>query len=151
AGGGGGVEGVADANASGTGARSECDGGACSAFGIRTMLPLAFGSFGSFTTVTYSSCSPGPNATLVVPSPAAIGNTCRSLPAGEIFRIFPPNHCATYRLPLPSSFMLSGPSHHDVFLFGTRRFRSAKFARWLSEPSSLIENLRMQFPTVSLT
>src|SRR5439155_6369539 len=96
-----------------------------SAFGIRTMLPLAFGSFGSFTTVTYSSCSPGPNATFVVPSPAAIGNTCRSLPPGEIFRIFPPNHCATYRLPLPSSFMLSGPSHHDVFLFGTRRFSSA--------------------------
>src|SRR5262245_38771035 len=115
------------------------------------MLPLACGSLGSLTTVTYNSRSPGPNATFVVPSPEVIGNTCRSLPSGEIFKIFPPNHCATYRLPLLSSFMLSGPSHHDVFLFGTRRFSSAKFVRLLSEPSSLIENLRMQLPTVSLT
>src|SRR5436853_7403118 len=55
------------------------------------MQPLACGSFGSFTTVTYNSFSPSLNATLVVPSPAAISNTCRSLPSGDIFKIFPPN------------------------------------------------------------
>ncbi|PYL77855.1 MAG: hypothetical protein DMF26_02570, partial [Verrucomicrobia bacterium] len=31
------------------------------------------------------------NATFVVPSPAAILNTCRSLPSGDIFKILPPN------------------------------------------------------------
>jgi hypothetical protein len=43
-----------------------------STFEIFTTLPLACGSFGSFTTVTYKSFSPSPNATFVVPSPAAI-------------------------------------------------------------------------------
>jgi hypothetical protein len=44
-------------------------------FGTFTMLPLACWSFGSFTTVTYSSFSSFPKATLVVPSPAAISKT----------------------------------------------------------------------------
>src|SRR2546430_8180971 len=64
-------------------------------FRIFTMLPFACESFGSFTTVTYNSFSPSLNATLVVPSPAAISNTCRSLPSGDIFKILPPNHWAT--------------------------------------------------------
>src|SRR5205814_4880327 len=63
--------------------------------GIFTMLPFAFGSFGSFTTVTNNSFSPSPKATFVVPSPAAISNTCTSLPSGDIFKILPPNHWAT--------------------------------------------------------
>src|SRR5438552_13312341 len=58
-------------------------------FGIFTILPFACGSFGSFTTVTYNSFSPSLEATLVVPSPAAILNTCRSLPSGDIFKILP--------------------------------------------------------------
>ena len=40
-------------------------------FSIFTILPFACGSLGSFTTVTYKSLSPSPNATLVVPAPAA--------------------------------------------------------------------------------
>src|SRR5256885_10799419 len=64
-------------------------------FGIFTILPLACESFGSFTTVTYNSFSPSLKATFVVPSPAAISNTCRSLPSGDIFKILPPNHWAT--------------------------------------------------------
>src|SRR5205823_15050663 len=64
-------------------------------FAIFTILPFACESFGSFTTVTYNSFSPSPNATFVVPSPAAISNTCRSLPSGDIFKILPPNHWAT--------------------------------------------------------
>src|SRR5438874_394526 len=64
-------------------------------FGIFTILPFACGSFGSFTTVTYNSFSPSPNATFVVPSPAAISNTWRSLPSGDSFKILPPNHWAT--------------------------------------------------------
>src|SRR6266542_825701 len=64
-------------------------------FAIFTILPFACESFGSFTTVTYNSFSPSANATFVVPSPAAISNTCRSLPSGEIFKILPPNHWAT--------------------------------------------------------
>src|SRR6266480_3941787 len=64
-------------------------------FAIFTILPFACESFGSFTTVTYKSFSPSPNATFVVPSPAAISNTCRSLPSGDIFKILPPNHWAT--------------------------------------------------------
>jgi hypothetical protein len=43
-------------------------------FGIFTIQPLACGSFGSFTTVTYNSFSPSLKATLLVPSPAAISN-----------------------------------------------------------------------------
>ncbi len=61
-------------------------------FAIFTILPFACESFGFFTTVTYNSFSPSPNATFVVPSPAAISNTCRSLPSGDIFKILPPNH-----------------------------------------------------------
>src|SRR4029450_12928253 len=61
-------------------------------FAIFTMLPLACGSFGSFTTVTYNSLSPSLKARFVVPSPAVISNTCRSLPSGDIFKILPPNH-----------------------------------------------------------
>src|SRR5437879_1316108 len=64
-------------------------------FAIFTIMPFACGSFGSFTTVTYNSFSPSLNATFVVPSPAAISNTCRSLPSGDIFKILPPNHWAT--------------------------------------------------------
>src|SRR6266851_4264140 len=64
-------------------------------FSIFTILPFACASLGSFTTVTYNSFSPSPNATFVVPSPAAISNMCRSLPSGEIFKILPPNHWAT--------------------------------------------------------
>src|SRR5438094_5834620 len=60
-------------------------------FAIFTMLPFACGSFGSFTTVTYNSFSPSLKATFVVPLPAAISNTCRTLPSGEIFKILPPN------------------------------------------------------------
>src|SRR5438045_378394 len=56
---------------------------------------LCLRSFGSFTTVTYNSFSPSPNAMFVVPSPAAILNTYRSLPSGDIFKILPPNHWAT--------------------------------------------------------
>src|SRR5262249_49010016 len=78
---------------------------------IFTILPFACGSSGSFTTVTYNSSSFFPKATLVVPSPAAISKTWRSLPSGDSFKILPPNHWATYMLPLPSIFMLSGPSH----------------------------------------
>src|SRR5256886_10574059 len=76
-------------------------------FAIFTILPLACGSFGSFTTVTYNSFSPSPKATSVVPSPEKISNTCRSLPSGDSFKILPPNHWATYMLPLLSTFMLS--------------------------------------------
>src|SRR5207244_12976575 len=76
-------------------------------FGIFTILPFACGSFGSFTTVTYNSFSPSAKATFVVPSPAAISNTCRSLPSGDIFRILLPNHWATERLLYLSCFMLS--------------------------------------------
>src|SRR4029434_9792591 len=47
-------------------------------FGIFTILPFACWSFGSLTTVTYNSLSSFPNATFVVPSPAAISNTARS-------------------------------------------------------------------------
>src|SRR6266481_3108140 len=64
-------------------------------FLIFTMLPLACESFGSFTTVMYNSSSSSPKATLVVPSPAAISKTWRSLPSGDIFKILPPNHWAT--------------------------------------------------------
>src|SRR5229473_1390631 len=64
-------------------------------FAIFTILPFACESFGSFTTVTYNSFSPSLNATLVVPSPEKISNTCRSLPSGDIFKILPPNHWAT--------------------------------------------------------
>src|SRR6266478_108150 len=64
-------------------------------FAIFTMLPFACASFGSFTTVTYNSFSPSLNATFVVPSPAAISKTCKSLPSGDIFKILPPNHWAT--------------------------------------------------------
>src|SRR6266404_1741054 len=64
-------------------------------FGIFTMLPFACGSFGSLTTVTYNSFSPSLKETLVVPSPAAISKTCRSLPSGDSFKILPPNHCVT--------------------------------------------------------
>jgi len=64
-------------------------------FAILTILPFACGSLGSFTTVTYNSFSPSLKATLVVPSPAAISNTCRSLPSGYIFKILRPNHWAT--------------------------------------------------------
>src|SRR5439155_24456933 len=64
-------------------------------FAIFTILPFACGSFGSFTTVTYNSFSPSLNATFVVPSPAAISHTCRSLPSGHIFKLLPPNHWAT--------------------------------------------------------
>src|SRR5882724_11068786 len=60
-------------------------------FAIFTILPFACGSFGSLTTVTYNSFSPSVKATLVVPSPAAISNVCRSLPSGDIFKILPPN------------------------------------------------------------
>src|SRR5436309_2158102 len=66
-----------------------------SIFLIFTMLPFACESFGSFTTVTYSSSSFLPKAMLVVPSPAAISKTWRSLPSGDIFKILPPNHWAT--------------------------------------------------------
>jgi hypothetical protein len=59
------------------------------------MLPVALGSFASFTMDTYSSFSPGPKATLVVPAPARMLKTWSSLPAGEILRTFAPNHCAT--------------------------------------------------------
>src|SRR5438876_7394025 len=62
---------------------------------IFTILPFACGSFGSFTTVTYNSFSPSLRATFVVPSPAAISNTWRSLPSGDIFKTLPPNHWAT--------------------------------------------------------
>ena len=58
-------------------------------FAIFTILPFACESFGSFTTVTYNAFSPSPNATFVVPSPAAISNTCRSLCSGDIFKILP--------------------------------------------------------------
>ena len=34
-------------------------------------------------------------ATLVTPSPAAILKVCKSLPAGDSFRILPPESCAT--------------------------------------------------------
>src|SRR5436189_5996385 len=64
-------------------------------FAIFTILPFACASFGSFTTVTYNSFSPPPKATFVVPSPAAISNTCRSLPSRDSFKILPPNHWAT--------------------------------------------------------
>jgi hypothetical protein len=115
------------------------------------MLPLACGSLGSFTTVTYKSFSPSPKATLVVPSPTAISKMWSSLPAGEIFRILPPENWATYMLPLLSIFMLSGPSHQDSTLFLVRMLSSAKFERWLNVPSPLIVNFRIQLPTVSLT
>ena len=93
------------------------------------MLPFAFGSFGSFTTDTYKSFSPGPNATLVVPSPAAISNSRRSLPSGDNLNTLPPDHCATYKFPKWSTFMLSGPIHHDLTLSGARRLSLAKFER----------------------
>src|SRR4030081_2925883 len=54
-----------------------------SKLGIFTMQPFAFWSFGSFTTVTNNSFPSSPKATLVVPSPAAISKTCRSLPSGD--------------------------------------------------------------------
>src|SRR6478672_2600848 len=120
-------------------------------FRIRTMLPFACASFGSFTTVTYNSFSASPKATLVVPSPAAMLKTCSSLPSDEIFKTLPPDHCATYMLPFESIFMLSGPSHQESTLFLVRRFRRAKFDLPPREPSELIANLRMQLPTVSLT
>src|SRR5450755_691818 len=66
--------------------------GAYLTFEIFTTLPLARGSFGSLTTVTYRTFSPSPNATFVVPSPASIANTWSSLPSGDNFSIFPPNH-----------------------------------------------------------
>src|SRR5260221_9086391 len=120
-------------------------------FAIFTMLPFACGSLGSFTTVTQRDFPPSPNATLVVPSPAAIGKTCSSRPSGEIFSTFPPDHWATYMLPLGSIFMLSGPSHQDLTLSGVSRLSRAKFDLWSSEPSPLTWNFRMQLPTVSLT
>src|ERR1700679_328777 len=98
-----------------------------STLGILTILPFACGSLGSFTTVTYNSFSPGPNATLVVPSPAAISNCRSSFPSGDILRILPPDHWATYILPWWSIFMLSGPSHQVLTLFGVRTLSSAKF------------------------
>src|SRR5260370_32777625 len=97
------------------------------------------------------SLSPSPKATFDVPSPAAILNTCRSLPLGDIFNILPPNHWATYMLPLLSIFMLSGPSHHETVLFFVRTFSRAKFHLLLNEPSLFIVNFFMQLPTVSLT
>src|SRR5437870_10364706 len=95
-------------------------------FGILTILPFACESFGSFTTVTYNSLSPLPKATFVVPSPAAISKMCSSLPSGESFKTLPPDHCATYRLPLLSIFMLSGPIHQESTLFFVSRLSRAK-------------------------
>src|SRR5438034_10669210 len=48
-------------------------------------------------------------------------------------------------LPLLSIFMLSGPSHGELFLFFTRRFRRAKLDLLLNVPSALMVNFSMQF------
>ena len=41
---------------------------------------------------------------------------------------------ATYMLPLPSIFMLPGPSHEELTASGVSRLSRAKFVRLLSVP-----------------